>query len=55
MTDTLLVTLPSGDDVRLEQDGDLVTVWEWADPAPLTDRAAWVVVGEFEVRYSDGV
>ncbi len=47
MSETILVTLPEGDDVRLEQDGNHVTVWRWADPAPLTDHAAWIVATEF--------
>jgi hypothetical protein len=49
MSDSITVTLPNGDDVRLEQDGSLVTVWRWADPAPFTDRAAWIVAGDFVV------
>ena len=47
MSDRILVTLPNGEDVRLEQDGNLVTVWRWADPAPFTNHAAWVVAGQF--------
>ncbi len=47
MGEKILVTLPDGEDVQLEQDGELVTVWRWADPAPFTDRAAWVVAGDF--------
>lgn len=47
MSDTLLVTLPNGEDVRLVQDGNLVTVWRWVESVPFTDRAAWVVAGEF--------
>jgi len=47
MSTTILVTLPNGEDVRLEQDGNLVTVWRWVETAPLTTHAAWVVAGEF--------
>lgn len=50
MSERILVTLPNGGDVELEQDGSLVTVWEWADPAPLTDHAGLVVIGDFTVR-----
>ena len=46
MRGTMIVTLPSGEDVRLEQDGNFVTIWRWADPAPFTDKAAWIVAGE---------
>ena len=55
MSDTILVTLPSGEDVRLEQEDNLVTVWRWADPAPLTDHAAWVVAGDFSVGVTEDV
>ncbi len=51
---TMLVTLPNGDDVRLEQSGNVVTVWRWADPAPFTDKAAWIVAGDFILEAPDG-
>ena len=54
MNDTILVTLPNGEDVRLKQDGNLVTVWRWADPAPFTNRAAWVVAGDFITEDIEG-
>ncbi len=50
----MLVTLPSGDDVRLEQNRDVVTVWRWADPAPFIDKAAWIVAGDFTLEAPDG-
>lgn len=54
MSDTILVTLPNGEDVRLEQDGIVVTVWRWVDSAPLTNHAAWIVAGEFTTEpYAD--
>ena len=59
MSDRILVTLPSGEDVRLEQDGNLVTIWRWADPVPLAAllglpvRAAWVVAGDFTVGVTE--
>ena len=53
MSETILVTLPEGEDVRLEQDGNRVTVWRWADPAPLTDHAAWIVATEFNLGVTE--
>ncbi len=49
MSDRILVTLPSGEDVRLEQDGNLVTVWRWAETILGAEHASWVVAGDFSV------
>ena len=53
MSEIILVTLPEGEDVRLEQEGNRVIVWRWADPAPLTDHAAWIVATEFDLGTTD--
>ncbi len=53
MSETILVTLPEGEDVRLEQDGNRVTVWRWVDPAPLTDQAAWIIATEFNLDVTE--
>ncbi len=47
MIETHYLTLYDGRDIRIEVDGQEGTIWGYADPAPLTDRAAWVEIGDF--------